>query len=148
MLIMSPVEQFSEWNVGIPRPPDDHLGGEPGSPAEVVHHQHEHQHLQSLLVCWGEYNLTLDKTLMILLLPLFIARAAEQAWLLLCLMQEMNLLDTKSQPFFRIKTYRNCLQEQNLEEFSEFFRLVICILSRPAACRVSLSACLCCPEST
>ena len=38
-------------------------------------------------------DLTLDKTLMILLLPLFMARAAEQAWLLLCLIQKVNLLD-------------------------------------------------------
>ena len=48
--ILSPVKQFSEWNVSVPRPPDDHLGGEPGAPAEVVHHQHQHQHLRSLLV--------------------------------------------------------------------------------------------------
>ena len=39
-------------------------------------------------------HLALYKTLMILLLPLFIVLAAEHAWLLLCLMQKMNLLDT------------------------------------------------------
>ena len=88
-----PVKHFSEWNVGVSRPPDDHLGGEPGAPAQVVDSQHEDQHLDTtwrVLLC---RIVKLGKTLMILLLPLFIARAAEQAWLLLCLMQKVNLLD-------------------------------------------------------
>ena len=41
-----PVKHFSEWNVGVSRPPDDHLGGEPGAPAQVVDSQHEDQHLE------------------------------------------------------------------------------------------------------
>ena len=58
-------------------------------------------------------DLTLDKTLMILLLPLFMARAAEQAWLLLCLIQKVNLLDIildkRKCTFFEITeiVYRN-----------------------------------------
>ena len=79
MFHVSPVKHFSEWNVGVSRPPDDHLGGEPGAPAQVVDSQHEDQHLDttwSLLLC---RIIKLGNTLMILLLPLFIARAAEQA---------------------------------------------------------------------
>ena len=46
MLMISPVEHCGERNVGVPRPPDDHLGREPGAPAEVVEDQHEDQHLE------------------------------------------------------------------------------------------------------
>ena len=37
---------LGEGQVGVSSPPDDQLGGEPGPPADEVHHQHQDQHLE------------------------------------------------------------------------------------------------------
>ena len=73
-----PIKLLGEGQACITGPPDDHLGRQPQAPADEVDHQHQDQHLHEQIV--NMYCTML--TFIILLLPLLIAVAAVQAWLL------------------------------------------------------------------
>ena len=41
-----PVERLGEGQTRVSGPPEEEFGGQPGAPADVVDHQHYHQHLK------------------------------------------------------------------------------------------------------
>ena len=86
-----PIKLLCERQPRVTGPPNDHLGGQPGSPADEVDHQHQDQHLltkksKCILTQKGQGQKYPYEgkvfTLMILFLPLLMAVAAVQAWLL------------------------------------------------------------------
>ena len=55
---IEPVECLGEGKAGVSSPPEQQLGGEPGAPADVVDHQHYHQHLRLIITTFLPLTLT------------------------------------------------------------------------------------------
>ena len=51
-----PIKLLGEGQACITGPPDDHLGRQPGAPADEVDHQHQDQHLQEQIVQCSDVN--------------------------------------------------------------------------------------------